>query len=241
MPAHGSRSRGRQLGPRRGLGGVPGGVVRPAGRRGDPWNRRRGRGGARPAPALSALYIRGDIVALHNGRPLAHVAHQIAERARTVVILTDWDTKGGQLARRFRVFLEAMPLTLDLDSRRASPRRSGGRWPTSRASPGGPAVRPIGSAPRWRPPSMRRSSATSGAGGLRDDLGLRAPGVPTVAGARRTHPLGSLALPPESTTFLAGLREAPVDTTLVDGRDDPLDLRVGDDDPGAAGSIRTTS
>ena len=74
--------------------------------------------GERDRAALSALYIRGDIVALHNGRPLAHVAHQIAERARTVVILTDWDTKGGQLARRFRVFLEAMPLTLDLDSRR---------------------------------------------------------------------------------------------------------------------------
>jgi len=74
--------------------------------------------GERDRAALAALRIEGEVVALHRGQPLAHVAHRIAERARTVVILTDWDTKGGQLARRFRIFLEALPLTLDLESRR---------------------------------------------------------------------------------------------------------------------------
>lgn len=74
--------------------------------------------GERDRAALSALQVRGDVVALHHGQPLAHVAHRVAERARTVVVLTDWDTKGGQLARRFRGFLEAMPLRLDLDYRR---------------------------------------------------------------------------------------------------------------------------
>jgi 5S rRNA maturation endonuclease (ribonuclease M5) len=74
--------------------------------------------GERDRASLAALQIRENVVALHRGRPLGEVAHRLSLQARTVVILTDWDTAGGQLARRLRVFLEAMPLTLDLDSRR---------------------------------------------------------------------------------------------------------------------------
>jgi 5S rRNA maturation endonuclease (ribonuclease M5) len=74
--------------------------------------------GERDRASVAALHLDGTVIALHHGRPLAQVAHQIALRARTVVILTDWDTAGGQLARRLREFLQAMPLRLDLDSRR---------------------------------------------------------------------------------------------------------------------------
>jgi 5S rRNA maturation endonuclease (ribonuclease M5) len=74
--------------------------------------------GERDRAALAALQVTERVVALHQGRPLGQVAHQISLHARTVVILTDWDTAGGQLARRLRMFLEALPLTVDLDSRR---------------------------------------------------------------------------------------------------------------------------
>jgi 5S rRNA maturation endonuclease (ribonuclease M5) len=74
--------------------------------------------GERDRASVAALFLDGEVVAVHHGRPLGHVAHEIARRARVVVILTDWDTEGGHLAHRLREFLEALPLTLDLDSRR---------------------------------------------------------------------------------------------------------------------------
>jgi 5S rRNA maturation endonuclease (ribonuclease M5) len=74
--------------------------------------------GERDRASLAALHIDGTVVALHHGQPLGHVAHELSLQARTVVVLTDWDTEGGHLARRLREFLDAMPLELDLDVRR---------------------------------------------------------------------------------------------------------------------------
>ncbi len=74
--------------------------------------------GERDRASLTSLRIEGEIVALHRGRPLGHVAESLVGRARCVIVLTDWDAKGGQLAHRLKEFLEAGPLELDLDSRR---------------------------------------------------------------------------------------------------------------------------
>ncbi|HEY6239160.1 MAG TPA: toprim domain-containing protein [Thermoplasmata archaeon] len=74
--------------------------------------------GVRDRRSLARLGVNSRVVVLHHGRPLSGVAHELAGNARRVIVLTDWDTEGGHLARRLKEFLEAMPLELDTDFRR---------------------------------------------------------------------------------------------------------------------------
>lgn len=74
--------------------------------------------GERDLRALRRLGLSGTIVLVHRGRALAGTAHDLVGRSRRVIVLTDWDTEGGHLARRLREFLEAERLRLDLEYRR---------------------------------------------------------------------------------------------------------------------------
>ena len=74
--------------------------------------------GDRDRASLRRLQVTGEIVPVHQGRPLSQVADLVARRSRSVILLTDWDTEGGQLARKLSGFLAALPLELDLDTRR---------------------------------------------------------------------------------------------------------------------------
>ena len=74
--------------------------------------------GERDVQALRRLRVAGRIVALHHGRSLSGVAEELAAGSQRVIILTDWDTEGGHLARRLKEFLAPLPLALDLEVRR---------------------------------------------------------------------------------------------------------------------------
>ncbi len=74
--------------------------------------------GERDQTSLRRLGLPGPIVKVHRGRALAGTAHDLVGRSRRVIVLTDWDTEGGHLARRLREFLEAERLHLDLEYRR---------------------------------------------------------------------------------------------------------------------------
>lgn len=74
--------------------------------------------GDRDRTSLRRLGLPGAIVKVHRGRALSGTAHDLVGRSRRVIVLTDWDVEGGHLARRLREFLEAEPLSLDLDYRR---------------------------------------------------------------------------------------------------------------------------
>lgn len=74
--------------------------------------------GERDRAALRALQVEGEIALVHRGRPLAQVAQEIGRGAREVILLTDWDTAGGQLAQRLREFLQADGVALDWETRR---------------------------------------------------------------------------------------------------------------------------
>ncbi len=74
--------------------------------------------GERDRRSLRRLGIAGPIVAIHAGRTLSETAASLASRSRRVILLTDWDTAGGRLARRLREFLGGGPVSLDLDYRR---------------------------------------------------------------------------------------------------------------------------
>jgi 5S rRNA maturation endonuclease (ribonuclease M5) len=74
--------------------------------------------GERDRASLAKLSVGGRVVILHRGRPVSEVAHWVSRDARRIIVLTDWDAKGGRLAQKLREFLESMPLELDLETRR---------------------------------------------------------------------------------------------------------------------------
>ncbi len=74
--------------------------------------------GDRDRSSLRRLGLPGTILKVHRGRALAGTAHDLVGSSRHVIVLTDWDTEGGHLARRLKEFLEAERLVLDLEYRR---------------------------------------------------------------------------------------------------------------------------
>ncbi len=74
--------------------------------------------GERDRTALRRLGVTGAIVLVHRGSSLAGTAQELVGHHRRVIVLTDWDREGGEIARRLRGFLEPERLTLDLDYRR---------------------------------------------------------------------------------------------------------------------------
>jgi 5S rRNA maturation endonuclease (ribonuclease M5) len=74
--------------------------------------------GERDRRALRRLGLTGPVVLIHRGDSLSTTAHRLARRFRRVIVLTDWDNEGGQLARRLKEFLGPEPLDFDLEYRR---------------------------------------------------------------------------------------------------------------------------
>lgn len=63
--------------------------------------------GERDVRALRALGIRGSIITLHRGVPVLRLCEDLAADGRAVIILTDWDLKGGRLGKALREGLAA--------------------------------------------------------------------------------------------------------------------------------------
>ncbi|MGD0250062.1 MAG: toprim domain-containing protein [Thermoplasmata archaeon] len=74
--------------------------------------------GERDRRALRRLGLEGPIALVHRGLSLSATAHRLLVQGRRVIVLTDWDREGGQLARRLREFLDAEQVPLDLEYRR---------------------------------------------------------------------------------------------------------------------------
>ncbi|HIH00738.1 TPA: toprim domain-containing protein [Thermoplasmata archaeon] len=63
--------------------------------------------GRRDVEALRLLGINGEVVTLGKGVPLFAFCENISREWPSTVVLTDWDRKGGQLARRLKEAFEA--------------------------------------------------------------------------------------------------------------------------------------
>lgn len=74
--------------------------------------------GERDRRAVRGLGWTGPVVVVHRGRPISATASGLVAGRGKVIVLTDWDTEGGHLARRLRDFLTAENVRLDLDYRR---------------------------------------------------------------------------------------------------------------------------
>ena len=55
--------------------------------------------GEKDVAALRRLGVTGMILTVHAGRPLVDVCDRIAATHDEVIVLTDWDKKGGRLSR----------------------------------------------------------------------------------------------------------------------------------------------
>lgn len=55
--------------------------------------------GEKDVAALRRLGVTGKILTVHAGRPLVDVCDRIATAYDEIIVLTDWDKRGGRLSR----------------------------------------------------------------------------------------------------------------------------------------------
>jgi dTMP kinase len=67
--------------------------------------------------ALRGLGVTGDIRLINEGSTIFHLCESIAAEHREAIILTDWDVRGGRLARQLRDGLSANGVKFDEDLR----------------------------------------------------------------------------------------------------------------------------
>ena len=70
--------------------------------------------------ALRALGVVGDIRMINEGSTVFRLCESIAAVHREAIILTDWDVRGGRLARQLRDGLSANGVRFDDEIGRAS-------------------------------------------------------------------------------------------------------------------------
>lgn len=63
--------------------------------------------GMRDVQALKRLGVERNVVTLHTGSSVFSLCEDIARHHRQAIVLTDWDRKGGQLARMLKEGLHA--------------------------------------------------------------------------------------------------------------------------------------
>jgi len=73
--------------------------------------------GKKDRKALKVLGFKGEIYSLNHGIPLFRFCEEYAEKHKKAIILTDWDHKGGRIARTLREGLAANGVKFDVDSR----------------------------------------------------------------------------------------------------------------------------
>src|SRR5438128_6849085 len=67
--------------------------------------------------ALRALGVEGDVRLINEGSTIFGLCESIAASHREAIILTDWDVRGGRLARQLRDALAANGVRFDEDLR----------------------------------------------------------------------------------------------------------------------------
>jgi 5S rRNA maturation endonuclease (ribonuclease M5) len=63
--------------------------------------------GEKDATALRNLGMEGEIITVNKGSSLFNFCEQVSSKHRLVIVLTDWDSRGGTLCRRIREGLTA--------------------------------------------------------------------------------------------------------------------------------------
>jgi 5S rRNA maturation endonuclease (ribonuclease M5) len=73
--------------------------------------------GLKDIEALKRMGVKKNVVSLGKGLSVFAFCERLARRSGSAIILTDWDRKGGKLARMLKDSLEANDVKVDLDLR----------------------------------------------------------------------------------------------------------------------------
>jgi 5S rRNA maturation endonuclease (ribonuclease M5) len=73
--------------------------------------------GKKDRRALKELGFKGKLFSINHGIPLFNFCEELARKHRKVIILTDWDSKGGRLAKALREGFAANSVKYDEKSR----------------------------------------------------------------------------------------------------------------------------
>jgi len=73
--------------------------------------------GLKDRMALRSLGVNGNVVVLNDGESILNTCEKLARKWGAAIILTDWDHKGGQLARSLMDSLEICGVSYDTEYR----------------------------------------------------------------------------------------------------------------------------
>ncbi len=73
--------------------------------------------GLKDRMALRSLNVNGHIVIINDGDSMTGTCEKIARKWGAAIILTDWDHKGGQLARQLMDGFDALGMSYDTEYR----------------------------------------------------------------------------------------------------------------------------
>ena len=74
--------------------------------------------GDRDVISLRALKVPPPIIKLNQGVSLLNLCEDLAREYKAFIVLTDWDRKGGQLARHLERHFRSTGAAVDVDTRR---------------------------------------------------------------------------------------------------------------------------
>jgi dTMP kinase len=74
--------------------------------------------GDRDVASLDGLGVPPPIIKLNQGVSLLNLCEELAREYESFIVLTDWDRKGGQLAKHLETHFRATGAVVDLDTRR---------------------------------------------------------------------------------------------------------------------------
>jgi len=74
--------------------------------------------GQRDRLALSTLGMEGEIIVLNIGMSILDFCADVSRSHQSVIILTDWDRKGGQIGKKLREELEALDVKVETETRK---------------------------------------------------------------------------------------------------------------------------
>jgi 5S rRNA maturation endonuclease (ribonuclease M5) len=74
--------------------------------------------GDRDVVSLTALGVPPPIIKLNQGVSLLNLCEDLAREYKSFIVLTDWDRKGGQLAKHLERHFRATGAAVDVDIRR---------------------------------------------------------------------------------------------------------------------------
>ena len=68
--------------------------------------------------ALKTLELPGEVLKLNQGKPIFNLVEEWSQKYREMIILTDWDRKGGRLARILSEAFDANDMKYDMKFRK---------------------------------------------------------------------------------------------------------------------------